>query len=359
MTKPRPRILGAMALAGAAALTLSACVDSGRTSNPDSEQDESASECPVEVNEDITTSVRLAYQPIPNGDLVVRDRGWLESCMPNADITWEQFSDGGAVVQAFGSDSVDLGLAGSSPTTKSLSPPVSDDLKVIWIHAVIGEAESLVVQDSVDATSLAELEGMRVAVPFASTAHYSLLAALDREGMTPEDVGLTNLSPDAMLAAWEREEIDAAWVWAPTLPELLDSGEIILSAADTADVAPTFDLAVATTPFVEENPEFMEVWTAVQNEAVNMINDNPDEAAASIAVQLGIEPDQVLDQLGGYTYLNAGELAGEDYFGGTLGQDLINTADFLVTQQEIDEVNPAEDYENAIYPDAIDAVAGQ
>src|SRR5699024_9702995 len=71
MTKPRPRILGAMALVGAAALTLSACVDSGRTSNPDSEQDESASECPVEVNEDITTSVRLAYQPIPNGDLVV------------------------------------------------------------------------------------------------------------------------------------------------------------------------------------------------------------------------------------------------------------------------------------------------
>ncbi|WP_022917804.1 ABC transporter substrate-binding protein [Ruania albidiflava] len=359
MTQSRPRLLGIVALAGATALTLSACVESGRTNNPDSEQEGTDTACPVEVNEDVTTTVRIGYQPIPNGDLVVRDLGWLEACMPNADITWEQFSDGGSVVQAFGSDSVDLALVGSSPGTKALSPPVSDDLQVVWIHDVIGEAESLVVQDSVDATSLPELEGKRVAVPFASTAHYSLLAALDREGMTPSDINLTNLSPDAMLAAWEREEIDAAWVWAPTLPELLDTGSIILSAEDTADVAPTYDLAAATTPFVEENPEFMEIWTAVQNEAVAMIKDDPENAAASVAVQLGIEPEQVLSQFEGYIYLDASEQAGEDYFGGALGQDLINTADFLVTQEEIDEVNPPEQYENAIYTDAIDTVAGQ
>lgn len=279
--------------------------------------------------------------------------------MPNAEITWDQFSSGGEVVRAFGTDSVDVGLAGSSPTTKSLSPPISNDLQVIWIHDVIGEAESLVVQQNVDAGSLPELEGMRVAVPFASTAHYSLLAALDREGMTPSDVELINLSPDAMLAAWEREEIDAAWVWAPTLQQLLETGEIVLSAADTAEEAPTFDLAAATTAFVEENPDFMEVWTAVQNEAVTMINDDPDTAAASIAVQLGITPEEVLSQFDGYLYLSASEQSGEQYFGGTLGQNLIDTADFLVTQQEIDEVNPPEEYENAIYTDAIDAVAGQ
>lgn len=359
MTQSRPRLVGALALAAATALTLSACVQSGRTSNPDSEQEGADTACPVEVNEDITTEVRIAYQPIPNGDLVVRDLGWLEACMPNANITWEQFSSGGDVVQAFGSNSVDLALVGSSPGTKALSPPISDDLKIIWIHDVIGEAESLVVQDSVDATSLPELEGMRVAVPFASTAHYSLLAALDREGMTPSDIDLINLSPDAMLAAWEREEIDAAWVWAPTLPELLKTGSIILSAADTADVAPTFDLAAATTPFVEDNPEFMEIWTACQNAAVTMIQDDPETAAASVAVQLGITPEEVLSQFDGYIYLTASEQAGDDYFGGALGQDLINTADFLVTQEEIDDVNPPEDYENAIYTDAIDAVAGQ
>src|SRR5690625_7835244 len=107
--------------------------------------------------------------------------------MPNADITWEQFNSGGEVVQAFGSDSVDVALFDSSPGTKALSPPISDDLQVVWIHTVIGEAESLVVEDSVDATSLAALDGKRVAVTFASTEHYSLLAALARGEWTHSD----------------------------------------------------------------------------------------------------------------------------------------------------------------------------
>src|SRR5690625_6315538 len=118
MTQSRPRTLGVIALAGATALTLSACVDSGRTSNPDSEQESASTECPVEVNEDITTSAVIAYQPIPNGDLVVRDLGWLEACMPNEDITWEQFNSGGEVVKAFGSVSVELALLVSSTCTQ-------------------------------------------------------------------------------------------------------------------------------------------------------------------------------------------------------------------------------------------------
>lgn len=359
MTQTRLRAPRTAVLAGAAVLILSGCVDGGRTANPDSEKATGASECPVEVNEDIDTTVTIAYQPIPNGDLVVRDHGWLESCMPNASVSWEKFNSGGEVVQAFGSGSVDLGLVGSSPATKTVSPPVSADIKVIWIHDVIGEAESLVVQEGT-AKTLADLKGKKVAVPFASTAHYSLLAALKREGMSPSDIDLINLSPDAMLAAWERKEIDAAWVWAPTLPLLTETGEIILSAKDTAEAgAPTFDLAAATTEFVEANPEFMEVWTAVQNEAVTMIKENPEEAAAAIAVQLGITPEEVMDQLGGYTYLDASQQAGEDYFGGTLAQDMINTADFLVTQREIDKVNTEEAYQEAIYSDAIDKVAGQ
>src|SRR5690625_7846411 len=74
-----------------------------------------------------------------------------------------QCNAGCEVVQAYGPTSEDLALNGSSPGTKALSPQISDDLQVVWIHTVIGEAESLVVQDSVDATSLAELDGKRVA----------------------------------------------------------------------------------------------------------------------------------------------------------------------------------------------------
>jgi taurine transport system substrate-binding protein len=346
-------------LVGAAVgtLMLSSCVESGRTTAESGGGGAADTDCPVDVNEDIDTAVRIAYQPIPNGDLVVRDKGWLEACMPNADITWSKFSSGGDVIQAFGSDSVDLGLVGSSPATKAVSAPLNIDMQVIWIHDVIGEAESLVAQGG--PTSVEELKGKTVAVPFASTAHFSLLSALDAAGLDPaRDVELINLSPDAMLAAWERKEIDAAWVWDPTLSQLKDTGEIIASSEDTAERGtPTFDLAAAQTGFIEENPEFMEVWTAVQDAAVTLIQDDPDAAAESIAIQLGTDAEQVSAQLEGYLYLPASEQAGEEYFGGQLGQNLVATAKFLATQNEIDAVAPAATYEGAVYTEAIEAVA--
>ena len=182
--------------------------------------------------------------------------------------------------------------------------------------------------------------------------------ALDDAGLRPgRDVRLINLSPDAMLAAWQREEIDAAWVWDPTLTELKETGEVIASSEDTAERGtPTFDLAAAQTGFIEANPEFMEVWTAVQDAAVELILDDPEAAAESIAVQLGTDAEQVSTQLEGYVYLPAAEQA-EEYFSGQLGENLVATAEFLATQNEISAVAPPATYEGAVFSTAIEAVA--
>lgn len=336
-----------------ATLLLSSCVEAGRTRHPDSDV---AVSCPVEVDPSITTSVRIAYQQIPNGDLVVRDLGWLEACMPNATISWNQFNSGGDVIQAFGSNSVDLGLVGSSPATKAVSAPLNIEMQVIWVHDVIGRAESLIVRDPA-IKDIDGLKGKKIGVPFASTAHYSLLSALDDSAIGMDGAQLINMSPDSMLAAWQRGEIDAAWVWDPTLSQLLKDGHIVLSSEDTAKLGkPTFDLAAARTDFVKANPEFMLMWTRLQDKAVGVIKDDPTTAAESIAIQLGSTPDAVKTQLKGYTYLSAKEQAGPDYFGGKLGQDLLATAKFLHDQREIDAVSPDDAYTGAIYTTAVEEV---
>lgn len=345
------------ALAGLAVLTLAACSTAQEAADDAAGETPAGDACPVEVDESVTGTVNIAYQPIPNGDLVVRDAGWLEACLPQATIEWSQFASGGEVVQAFGSGTIDIGLVGSSPATKLVSPPLDIEAQVVWIHDVIGEAESLVTRT--DAQSVADLAGATVAVPYGSTAHFSLLNALVEEGLEPgTDLTLINLAPDAMLAAWERGEIDAAWVWNPTLEVLLEDGTIVLSSADTAAAGtPTYDMAAATTAFIEANPEFMVTWTALQDEAVRVIAEEPDRAAEAIGAQLGIDPAEAAVQLEGYVYLRAAEQAGQEYFGGKLAQDLALTADFLLAQQEIAEVAPAEVYEQAVYTDALDQVA--
>lgn len=315
-----------------------------------------AGACPVEVDESVTGEVDIAFQPIPNGDLVVRDEGWLEACLPQATITWSQFASGAEVVQAFGSGSIDLGLLGSSPMAKLVSPEVGLDAQVVWIHDVIGEAESLVTRT--DATELADLAGATVAVPYGSTAHFSLLNALGDAGLEPgTDLTLINLSPDAMIGAWERAEIDAAWVWNPTLEVLLEDGRIVLSSEDTAAAGtPTYDLAAATTEFIAANAELMATWTALQDEAVRVIQDEPARAAEAIGAQLGVTPEEAAALLEGYVYLRASEQAGNEYFGGKLGEDLVRTAEFLLAQQEVAEIAPPAVYEEAVYRDALEQV---
>ena len=329
--------MGAVALA----LALAGCVESGRTASSAS----GGADCPWEPDDTVTSTARIGYQKIPNGDLIVKDLGLLEACMPNADITWSNFASGGDVVQAYGANSVDIGLMGSSPATIALSAPLELPVSVIWIHDIIGAAESLVVRDE-SVEDITGLKGRTIAVPFSSTAHFSLLQALQDAGMdSSQDVKLINLEPEKMPSAWQGEQIDAAWVWDPVLSELKSSGHVVLSSADTAEAGkPTYDLGTASNKFMKSNPEFMEQWANAQDYAVELIDEDPQKAAESIAVELGVSPDEALKLFEGYSYLRADEQAAEDALGGKMAEDLLTTGKFLVAQGGIDAASPPEAY---------------
>ena len=123
--------------------------------------------------------LRIGYQLIPNGDLIVKDQGWLEEALPDTEIKWVKFDSGADVNTAMIAGSIDIGLVGSSPVAAGLSKPHEIPYKVPWIYDVIGAAESLVATKDSGVTDVAGLVGKKVGTPFGSTAHYSALAALE------------------------------------------------------------------------------------------------------------------------------------------------------------------------------------
>lgn len=315
-------------------------------------------DCPVPSakNEDFAGTIRIAWQAIPNADLIVKDKGLLEACLPNATIQWSQFNSGGDVIQAFGSNSLDIGLAGSSPAVRAASAPLNLPVKVIWIHDIIGDAESLVAHGG-DYTSIKDLAGKNIAVPFGSTSHFSLLSALRNAGMNETSVNLINLDPDKMSAAWTRGEIDAAWVWDPVLSKLkADGGAIVTSSAATAKTgSATYDMELATDSFIKANPKVMETWAAVENYAAGLISSKENDSAESISTILGNSVADVKKQFAGYTYPQAKDQS--DIFHGQLPSIFKDTAEFLKTQGSLDKVSS--DYSSVLYTDAIDQVAKQ
>ena len=147
-------------------------------------------------------------------DALEQETGW--------EIEWRKFAAGTDVIAAMASGDVVLSELGSSPLAIAASQGV--DLQLIAFSDVIGTAESLIAHNDSGITSVADLKGKRIAVPVGSTAHFSLMGALQHEGIAETDVTIMNMPPDQIAAAWDQGVIDAAWVWQPVQSEILKTG---------------------------------------------------------------------------------------------------------------------------------------
>lgn len=302
-------------------------------------------------------TITIGYQAIPNGDLVVKHEGYLEEAFPNSKIEWKLFDSGGSVNEAVAAGSIDIGLAGSSPVSIGLSQPLP--YKVPWIHDVIGKAEALAVKS--DIGSVADLKGKTIATPLASTSHYSLLAALKDNGLTDKDVNIIDVEPEEIVAAWKRGDIDGAYVWNPSLAELVnDGGKILVDSEQLAkEGKQTYDLAVVTNEFSDQYPDAVTTWVEQQNKAVELIKNDPESAAKAIAAELSITPAEAQDQLAGLIFLNAEEQIGADYLGGGLAQNLYSAAQFNYDLAQIPKVAPESDYTNGVVATYAEQAAGK
>lgn len=299
--------------------------------------------------------ITIGYQLIPNGDLVVKNQGWLEEAFPDTEIEWKLFDSGGSVNEAIVAGSIDFGLAGSSPVSRGLSTGI--EYQVPWIHDVIGEAEALVVNPET-VSGLDDLAGKTIATPFASTAHFSLLAALGGAGVEASDVDIIDAEPDDIFAAWSRGDIDGAYVWNPNLASIIeDGGEVLVTSAELAEEGTTtYDLAVVRTGFAEDFPEAVQTWVEQQDRAVTLIKDDVDAAAEAIAAELDIDVEAALAQIEDLIFLDAAEQAAAENLGGGLAENLLAAAEFNAEQGEIPEAAPAEDYEAAVDASYAEAV---
>lgn len=300
-------------------------------------------------------TIRIAYQTFPSGDLVVKNNRWLEEALPDYNIKWTKFDSGADVNTAFIAKQVDFGALGSSPVARGLSAPLNIAYQVAFILDVAGDNEALVARKGTGIESIADLKGKRVATPFASTAHYSLLAALAENGLSANDVQLVDLQPQAILAAWERGDIAAAYSWLPTLEQLEKDGTVLISSRQLADKGkPTLDLAAVSASFAKENPKVVDVWRQQQARAVTEIKNDPAAAAKAIAAEIALSPGDVQQQLTKAVFLTPEQIASPEWLGtdgkpGNLAANLESASRFLADQKQIPAPAALTVFQNALY----------
>ncbi|MEW5722793.1 MAG: glycine betaine ABC transporter substrate-binding protein, partial [Thermodesulfobacteriota bacterium] len=279
------------------------------------------------------------YQPFTTAEIVVKDLRWHEQTL-GVPVQWVPVSSGVQAHSALADGTMDIALLGSSPAAAGVAKGIP--LEVIWIHDIIGDNEALVVRENSGINKVEDLGGKIIAAPFGSTTHYHLVVALTLARVGPKQTTVINLEPRDILAAWEKNEIDAAFIWMPTLAKIIArGGKVVLSSRDLAEKGfPTCDLAVIRREFGEQYPDLVVQYLVNQDRAVKFSRANPKAAAASVARQLDLPPAEAEKQLEALIMLTAKEQNEGKYFGGwhwnfALYTVLKETADFLKQQNLI------------------------
>ncbi|MBT1156883.1 taurine ABC transporter substrate-binding protein [Aminobacter anthyllidis] len=291
------------------------------------------------------TTVVVGYQQIVGPFVTAIADGRFDAAAKEAGYTidWRQFSSGGDISTALASGNVPIGVIGSTGTTAAATRGV--ELELFWILDNIGKSEALVVRNGSGIEKPEDLKGKNVGVPFVSTSHFHLLVGLEQVWkVDPREVNILNMKPPQIIAAWQRGDIDAAYVWPPALTELLKNGKTIAdSEVIGAASVPTFDGLVADKKWATENPKFMAAFTKVLADSYADYNKNKAAWTADspqvqgIVKLIGGDGAGAVEALNLLSFPNAEEQASDTWLGGGAIKALNESAKFLVAQKQIDK----------------------
>ena len=288
------------------------------------------------------TNVTVAYQTTVDPAKVAQADGAYEKAS-HADIKWRKFDNGADIIAAIASGDVQIGYLGSSPLTAAVTRKVP--VETFLIATQIGSAEALVAREGSGINSPQDLVGKKIAVPFVSTGHYSLLAALKHWNIDPSSVTILNLAPPAIIAAWKRGDIDATYVWDPALGTAKENGKVLITSGELSQFgAPTFDAWIVRTDFAAKHPDVVKAFAKVTLDAYANYQKDPKAWLANgsnidkVVKLSGAKPADIPLLLQGNVYPLATDQA--VLLGAPTTKALADTATFLKEQGKVDAVLP-------------------
>ncbi|XPE66666.1 taurine ABC transporter substrate-binding protein [Shigella flexneri] len=244
-----------------------------------------------------------------------------------ATVDWRKFDSGAGIVRALASGDVRIGnlvqpVSGCSQPTGAI--------EVFLLASKLGNSEALVVKKTISKAE--NLIGKRIAVPFISTTHYSLLAALKRWGL---NAASGNCEPAAArdYRCMAAGDLDGAYVWAPAVNALEKDGKVLTDSEQVGQWgAPTLDVWVVRKDFAEKHPEVVKAFAKSAIDAQQPYIANPDawlkqpENISKLARLSGVPEGDVPGLVKGNTYLTPQQQTAE--LTGPVNKAIIDTAQF-------------------------------
>ena len=247
------------------------------------------------------------------GGATVREMDLLRKYLPttgkyegvNYDIQWSSYTSGPPITNKMLADQIDIGLMGDFPAAINLIKfrEEGGDVESTYIGTLAyspnGAGNAVVVPKDSDVTSLSQLAGKSVSVPFGSAAHGMLLKALSDSGVNPEtDVELISQAPEVGGTSLRTGQIDAHADFVP-FGELFPFRGFAKKIFDGAQTGvPTLHGIVVRSDFANEHPEIVKAYMKAMLEANQIFRESPEATSTKIEEWSGIEKEVVYMFLG-------------------------------------------------------------
>lgn len=236
------------------------------------------------------------------GGLLIRELNLLEKYLPrdgrykNAkfDIQWKNFTSGAPLTNEMVADKLDIGSMADFPGANNGAAFHKAGKRSVFLTVLsgstLGSGNGIVVPTQSTVTSLSELKGRTISVPFASTAHGMLLRAVAAQGWDPrKDVNIITQAPEVAGPALQANKIEAHADFVP-FAELFEHRGIARKIYDGAQAeAPTYHGSLVNAEFAQKHPEVVTAFLRAAIEADRLIAAEPEKYSELIEKVTGIE----------------------------------------------------------------------
>lgn len=202
-------------------------------------------------------------------------------------VEWSEFPAAQNLLEAIGSEAIDLGLAGDAPfqfAYQSGSP-----IRAVAAQRVLPrprEAVAIVVPAQSAARGIQDLRGKRVATTRGSIGHYLALRALAAGALPLDAVQFTYLSPGDAKAAFSSGAVDAWSTWVPYLTSAIDDGGRVI--ADGHDLINGYGFEIANEQAIATKPRLLADFLARETKALGWAAAHRADYAAVLARETGL-----------------------------------------------------------------------
>ncbi|MGW5638725.1 ABC transporter substrate-binding protein [Streptomyces sp. NPDC003832] len=255
-----------------------------------------------------TVTVTVGYQSktintVTAGTLL-RSLGYFEEQLDSLGdgltykVVWQDYATGAPITAQMTAGKIDIGSMGDFPLLinaargQQLGRPTH--LVSVTGYNLRGGLNTVVTAPGSGLDELKDLKGRRVSTSVGSAADGTLVRALQRAGIDPDqDIEKLNQQPAvgaSALAAGSADALSQFVAW-PGL--LVHQGKAKALYDGAALNLPTFHGVTAREDFAEERPEVLQAFLKAQARATDYLDDRPVAAAEKVAEATGLPAEVV------------------------------------------------------------------